>query len=83
MAKKLKFVLVRVENIEVKGEKCWFPTMFSRGFSDGVVKRLDCVVKSQMISFRSVKTIAKMTICNCNFSPSVSHWQIFNFRNKH
>ena len=45
-----KYVLHRVEN-SGKRRKCWlpafspFPTMFSKGFFHGVVKRWDCVAK--------------------------------------
>ena len=52
VTKKLKFVLVRVENIVGKGEKWWLPafspfsTLFSKGLLYRAVRSRDCVVKS-------------------------------------
>ena len=51
VTKKLKFVVRSLENIVVKGEKCWlpafspFPTMFLKGFFPRVIKSPDCVVE--------------------------------------
>ena len=49
---KLTFVLRRVENLVGKKRKCWlpafslFPTMFSKGFFQRVVKSQDSMVKT-------------------------------------
>ena len=51
VTQKLKFILGRVETIVGKRRKCWlpaffpFPTMFSNGFLNRVVKSRYCVVE--------------------------------------
>ena len=65
MTETLKYVLSSVENIVGtlwehcgKRRKCWlpafspFPTMFSKGFSIGVVKSRDCLIKGLVFTRR-------------------------------
>ena len=59
MAQKLKFVLVRVENIVVKGENAGVTSSFSfyhnafkiKGFSYSIAESYDCVVKGSGLTY--------------------------------